>query len=567
MMAKYNVTHDGTYPYMNQTHIIKSDESNSYPTVTTDIASGSVRLRGQGNSALNSMSYYRIALGGSTALAVSDAVKTFYNSDVDTSTETLDSFSAGSNRGAKYIITGKNSDTGVTCVQEAIVVHDGTSSYISNYGTTCTAGTDAIFTLTTDISGGNVRLLVGASSANWAIIGHRVLLADSMSTTYDGSTVDVHRTLASTTVSSSATTIDSWSTSDHTGAFYVVTGHNSSEAAASIHEVMVLSDSSNAYVSAHGISSKGTDQLNFTATNSSGTIALKAASTSGGSTSVSAWRVHLKREDAGASVIDSWSASSYRGAKYFLSLNDSANNKLQNIEALLVHDGTNAYLTPYGDVQTYTGTALTTLSADISGGNVRLKGLSAQCRITGYKILLSDSESASDGDNVATIATKTVSSSATQLDTFTSDIATGAFYIVTGYNASEAAASISEVTVISGITSDGSTQDAFISAGPTVSSKGTDQLTFSATFNGTSTVVNAASTSGGSTSVSAYRVDLLRAAGGAVAVNLTVAADQNITGAKTLSNAVVKMTNLPTSDPGVAGQLWRDGTDLKVSVG
>ena len=275
----------------------------------------------------------------------------------------------------------------------------------------------------------------------------------------------------------------------------------------------------------------------------------------------------MKRDDAGASVIDSWSASSYRGAKYFLSLNDSANNKLQNIEALLVHDGTNAYLTPYGDVQTYTGTALTTLSADISGGNVRLKGLSAQCRITGYKILLSDSESASDGDNVATIATKTVSSSATQLDTFTSDIATGAFYIVTGYNASEAAASISEVTVISGITSDGSTQDAFISAGPTVSSKGTDQLTFSATFNGTSTVVNAASTSGGSTSVSAYRVDLLRAAGGAVAVNLTVAADQNITGAKTLSNAVVKMTNLPTSDPGVAVQLWRDGTDLKVSVG
>jgi len=567
MMAKYNVTHDGTYSYMNQTHIIKSDESNSYPTVTTDVDSGSVRLRGQGNSALNSMSYYRLSLGGSTALAVSDAVKTFYNSDVDTATEVLDSWSSGSNRGAKYIITGKNSDTGVTCVQEAIVVHDGTSSFISNYGTTCTAGTDAIFTLTTDISGGNVRLLVGASSANWAVIGHRVLLADSMSTTYDGSTADVHRTLASTTVSSSATTIDSWSTSDHTGAFYVVTGHNSAEAAASVHEVMVLSDSSNAYVSAHGISSKDTDQLTFTATNSSGTIALKAASSSGGSTSVSAWRVHLKREDAGASVIDSWSASSYRGAKYFLSLNDSANNKLQNIEALLVHDGTNAYLTPYGDVQTYSGTALTTLSADISGGNVRLKGLSAQCRITGYKILLSDSESASDGDNVATIATKTVSSSATQLDTFTSDTATGAFYVVTGYNSSEAAASISEVTVVSGVGADGSTQDAFVSAGPTVSTKGTDQLTFTASFNGTSTILNAASTSGGSTSVSAYRVDLLRAAGGAVAVNLTVSADQTITGEKTFANQVVKLTNLPTSDPGVAGQLWRDGTDLKVSVG
>jgi hypothetical protein len=513
------------------------------------------------------MSYYRLSLGGGTVLAVSDAVKTFYNSDVDTATEVLDSWSSGSNRGAKYIITGKNSDTGVTCVQEAIVVHDGTSSYISNYGTTCTAGTNAIFTLTTDISGGNVRLLVGASSANWAIIGHRVLLADSMSTTYDGSTADVHRTLDSKGTSSAATEIDSWSTSDHTGAFYVVTGHNSSEAVASIHEVMLLADSSNAYVSAHGISSKGTDQLNFTATNSSGTIALKAASTSGGSTAVSAWRVHLKREDAGASVIDSWSASSYRGAKYFLSLNDSANNKLQNIEALVVHDGTNAYITAYGGVQTYTGTALTTLSADISDGNVRLKGLSAQCRITGYKILLSDSESASDGDNVATIATKTVSSSATQLDTFTSDTATGAFYIVTGYNSAEGAASISEVTVVSGVGADGSTQDAFVSAGPTVSTKGTDQLTFTASFDGTSTILNAASTSGGSTSVSAYRVDLLRGAGGAVAVNLTVSADQTITGEKTFANQVVKLTNLPTSDPGVAGQLWRDGTDLKVSVG
>lgn len=567
MMAKYNVTHDSTYSYMNQTHIVKSDESNSYPTVTTDISSGTVRLRGQGYSALNSMSYYRLSLGGSTVLAVSDAVKTFYNSDIDTATEVLDSWSSGSNRGAKYILTGKNADTGATCVQEAIVVHDGSASYISNYGTTSTTGTDAIFTLTTDISGGNVRLLAGASSANWAVIGHRILLADSMSTTYDGSTADVHRTLASTTVSSSATTIDSWSTSDHTGAFYVVTGHNSAEASSSIHEVMLLANNSNAYVSAHGISSKGTDQLNFTATNSSGTIALKAASTSGGSTSVSAWRVHIKRDDAGASIIDSWSASSYRGAKYFLSLNDESNNKLQNIEALLVHDGTNAYVTAYGDVRTYTGTALTTLSADMSDGNVRLKGLSAQCRITGYKILLSDSESASDGDNVATIATKTVSSSATQLDTFTSDSATGAFYIVTGYNSSEEAASISEVTVVSGVGADGSTQDAFVSAGPTVSTKGTDQLTFTASFDGTSTILNAASTSGGSTSVSAYRVDLLRGEGGAVAVNLTVSADQTITGEKTFANQVVKLTNLPTSDPGVAGQLWRDGTDLKVSVG
>ena len=29
----------------------------------------------------------------------------------------------------------------------------------------------------------------------------------------------------------------------------------------------------------------------------------------------------------------------------------------------------------------------------------------------------------------------------------------------------------------------------------------------------------------------------------------------------------INMSNLPTSDPGVAGELWRDGTDLKISIG
>ena len=90
------------------------------------------------------------------------------------------------------------------------------------------------------------------------------------------------------------------------------------------------------------------------------------------------------------------------------------------MEALVVHDGTNAYLTVYGSVKT-SDTDLTTLSAELTDGTVYLKGLSAQCRITGYKILLSDSESASDGDNVATVASTTVSSSATQIDSFTSD--------------------------------------------------------------------------------------------------------------------------------------------------
>jgi hypothetical protein len=48
------------------------------------------------------------------------------------------------------------------------------------------------------------------------------------------------------------------------------------------------------------------------------------------------------------------------------------------------------------------------------------------------------------------------------------------------------------------------------------------------------------------------------------------AKDETIDGSKTFTNQVIKMTNLPTSDPGVKGQLWVDtdnGNVLKVSQG
>ena len=44
-------------------------------------------------------------------------------------------------------------------------------------------------------------------------------------------------------------------------------------------------------------------------------------------------------------------------------------------------------------------------------------------------------------------------------------------------------------------------------------------------------------------------------------------ADETIGGSKTWSNATLSMTNLPTSDPAVAGQLWNNSGALTVSAG
>ena len=37
--------------------------------------------------------------------------------------------------------------------------------------------------------------------------------------------------------------------------------------------------------------------------------------------------------------------------------------------------------------------------------------------------------------------------------------------------------------------------------------------------------------------------------------------------AETMNNAAIKMTGLATSDPGVAGRLWNDSNDVKISAG
>jgi hypothetical protein len=47
--------------------------------------------------------------------------------------------------------------------------------------------------------------------------------------------------------------------------------------------------------------------------------------------------------------------------------------------------------------------------------------------------------------------------------------------------------------------------------------------------------------------------------------NLTLSA--NGTGAVSIDTVKVLTPNLPTSDPSVAGQLWRSGNDVKVSTG
>ena len=123
-----------------------------------------------------------------------------------------------------------------------------------------------------------------------------------------------------------------------------------------------------------------------------------------------------------------------------------------------------------------------------------------------HKILLSDSMTATSNGNQKIIGATTVSSSATAFDDFDLDDATAAVYFVVGGNATEGAYSVQEVYCA------GAPGEASVSEGPFVSTKATDQLVFTAAFKSdadNSLELKIASTSGGSTTVNAYRINCL----------------------------------------------------------
>ncbi len=212
--------------------------------------------------------------------------------------------------------------------------------------------------------------------------------------------------------------------------------------------------------------------------------------------------------DSASEVIDSWAHASFRGAKYYISVNNASKTELSNIECSVVHNGTTAFISTYNIVNTGNND-LVTLTAAINGSNVEVKaaGLEPNLRIHAYRIILADNEADRSSTNINVIGDVTVSSSTTTLDTFSTGTYQAAHYVIVSHNASEGHSAICEAAVVS----DGT--NAFVTQYALTSTKGTDQIILSVGHAGSTTTLSATSTSGGSTKVNAYRVNLSRGAG------------------------------------------------------
>jgi hypothetical protein len=315
------------------------------------------------------------------------------------STATLDTFAHADYRGAKYYISATSTVDSSTMNAEALVVHDGTNAFItvSNDHFTKTK----LFTLTADISGDNVVVTASPLVADTNIRFYRIRLADDQSAATPRSQVKV---ISAVTVSSSATTIDTFSTNTDAAAHYIIIG--SAGDGKSIMEATVISDGTEASVSeGPQVSTKGTAQLELSASHSSTTTTVQASSTSGGSTTVNAYRINIPKPAGTAyTEIDSFAHADTQGALY-VAVTNQTDAKAQIDELMVVTDGTDAYNIRYGINTDSATTDIVDWTTVVDGTNVDVRATLADSRaegtITAWQVHLD--RAAGNPSNIATI--------------------------------------------------------------------------------------------------------------------------------------------------------------------
>ena len=292
----FAVAHNNTDAFISGARGGASGSDNSLPTTSADISSGQVRVKITAPSADSKISYYKIPISrANTADATAGVTVTTSNTDVDSASESIDTFAHASFRAAKYLIIIDDNAKTETGVTEALVVHDGTNAFIVQYGTINTGNNDMI-TLSAAISGDNVVVSAAGLTPNLSLKIHKTLLADSMTAVSNAN----QKIIGATTVSSSATAFDSFDLDDATAAMYYVIGGNGTEGHYSVQEVYCSGAPGEASVSQGPfVSTKGTVQLEFTVAfdaDEDNTLQMSVSSTSGGSTVVNAYRINCLAE-------------------------------------------------------------------------------------------------------------------------------------------------------------------------------------------------------------------------------------------------------------------------------
>ena len=326
-----------------------------------------------------------------------------------------------------------------------------------------------------------------------------------------------------TKIGNSATTVNSFDSTDYDSVLYYTTTLDESNNKIEVAKVSLCHNTATSYLATSGIATSDTDSVHTYSTDiNSGTVRLSLFGSSAVN-SMTAYQLGLgDNSTAGTSghtavvtpntisgssttSIDSWSASTYRAVKYFVSVKNTDTNEVNSIEAIVLHNGSSADIVNYNIVKTG-NEELCTLSAGYDSGNVHLYAVpnnSQTLRVMIHKISLADSESVVNYDNVYVLPTKTISgSSYTTIDTFEDTKINGAVYFVTSTNTTDGLYTASEVYV----TTDGT--ESFVVHGPELAVGG--RIYFQTSLSGNKVNLKAHTTGSSNTVINAYRIGMYR---------------------------------------------------------
>ena len=440
------VVTDGTNVFVSQGPMVSTKDTDMIE-VSATISSGTISVKASSTSGSTTVQAYAVKLKAP-----------------EVATGTIDAWNISDHRGAKYYISAKDS-TGQVENIEVLCVHDGSDAYMTDYNQVKT--NNSLITLSVAVTNGQLVLTADPLTADVVVKWYRIRLADNESNATGADT----KVIDATTVSSSATLIDTFDDPNQTGAHYIIVATNSSEGTSSIMEANLVTNGVDAFVSGGPkVSSKDSDQIILTADhNGSQTVSLRAASTSGSSTTVNAFRIHMLRGDAQPyTVLDSFAHSTYQGA-FYVAVGKNENNESQIADLAIASDGDDSYILNTGpNISTHsTSSPLVDFTTGINGSNVELRGQNSQentnTTVNMYRIHL-----ARAAGNPSSIAT---------LDSFSASDFRAAKYTVSISDSASGDLGLYETCDVN-LTHDGST--VFLSVHGRVTNHTGDLVTFSA---------------------------------------------------------------------------------------
>ena len=292
-IEKLSLNHNDSGPFVANGGVQAG--TGSMNTYSYESSNNIIRLKAASQNALGAnVSFYKFGLGDNSTAGTTGNIITTINADVDSASESLVSFAHATFRGAKLFVSVNNASKTEVSSFEAFVVHDGTNAFVSQ-GNVINTGDNDLATLTAAIDGSNVVVSAAGLEPNLRISVHAIMLKDTM--TANASGFANIETIAPVTITSAATEFDTLEEKTTNGAVYYLVSKNATEGHYAINEIMVAIGSNDiTHTNVGFISTKATNQLAVTTefkddVELQGSI--KIASTSGSSTTVSAYMIKL----------------------------------------------------------------------------------------------------------------------------------------------------------------------------------------------------------------------------------------------------------------------------------